>query len=71
MAKDEIDIEVNEPEVVKPVRKKKASKPSKRKDVTFYTLKKRQNIGGVWREAGEKIGLTKESYKEYKIKQIV
>jgi len=64
-------IEVIDAEVVKPKRKPRKAKKPVRKDVKFYVLKKRQNIGGVWREVGEKIGLTEKSYRQYKQKKIV
>jgi hypothetical protein len=55
------EVEVVEPIVVKP-RKPKAN-------IKYYPLKKRLKVSGEWREIGDKIGLTIDSYKEYKLKK--
>jgi hypothetical protein len=40
-------------------------------DVTYYSLKKRLKVSGKWKEIGEKIGLTKDAYRDFKFKKIV
>lgn len=64
--KQEIEnIEVVSEEVTKEEPKK--SRPKTKQ----YTLKKRMNISGKWREVGDKIGLTEEAYRYYHNKNIV
>lgn len=51
------------------VEAKKSRKPApKQKE---YVLKLRQNIGGKWKEKGEKIKLTQKGYKDFRSKNIV
>ena len=48
---------------------KKVKKPIPKKEE--YVLKVRKNIGGQWKEKGEKIKLTKKAYKDFRSKNIV
>lgn len=40
-------------------------------DVTYYPLKKRLKTSNGWKEIGDKIGLTKDAYRDFKFKKIV
>jgi len=56
---------------VEAVSKPKVSPKKPSKKVKHYPLKQRLKVSGKWREIGDKIGLTEESYRYYNNKNIV